>query len=103
MPNTELIDRFPDVVYTSMLPPDKHPMFNYKGFKPGKVILQKGHQRFPGVRAFPTDCVYDRDVTITVRDGSKLYADVFRPVNSDMEKVPAIIPWSPYGKTGTGE
>ena len=36
-----------------------------------------------------------------MRDGVNLYADVFRPADESY-KVPAIIPWSPYGKSGTG-
>jgi predicted acyl esterase len=37
-----------------------------------------------------------------MRDGIKLRADVFRPVSSDAEPVPAIINWGPYGKSSTG-
>jgi predicted acyl esterase len=36
-----------------------------------------------------------------MRDGIKLYLDVFRPKSSDQDKVPAIIAWSPYGKAGS--
>ena len=38
--------------------------------------------------------VYDRDVAIVMRDGIKLYADIFRP-NSD-DKFGALLPYSPY-------
>lgn len=101
MSNTKL-NSFPDIVYQKLLSPETHPVFNYNGFKPGKTILKKGHVKEPGHRAFPIDIIYDRDVAITVRDGAKLYADVFRSVDSESEKVPVIIPWSPYGKSGTG-
>lgn len=37
-----------------------------------------------------------------MRDGVTIYTDIFRPANTDHEKVPALIAWSPYGKTGTG-
>jgi hypothetical protein len=37
-----------------------------------------------------------------MRDGVRLYADIFRPASSDQEGVPAILPWSPYGKSGAG-
>lgn len=40
--------------------------------------------------------IIERDVVITMRDGVKLYADVFRPV--DERPVPPIIAWTPYGK-----
>jgi predicted acyl esterase len=44
--------------------------------------------------------VRDRDVALTLRDGTVLYADVFRPAGD--EPVPAIVNWAPYGKGGTG-
>ena len=47
-----------------------------------------------------SDTVYERDVTVVLRDDTKLRADVFRPDTDD--KVPALLVWSPYGKTGTG-
>ncbi|KAK1705794.1 Alpha/Beta hydrolase protein [Colletotrichum acutatum] len=52
--------------------------------------------------AFAVDTVCKKDVRIQLRDGVELLADVFRPLTSDDEPVPAIMPWSPYGKTGTG-
>ncbi|THX49387.1 alpha/beta-hydrolase [Aureobasidium pullulans] len=93
---------FPDAVYHKLIPAAEHPLFNYNGFKPEQIILQKGHVKSSGHRAFSQDVIYDRDITIQVRDGIKLYADVFRPADSDKSPVPVIIPWSPYGKTGTG-
>ncbi len=38
----------------------------------------------------------ERDLTVTLRDGIRIYADIYRP-DTD-EKVPAIVNWSPYGK-----
>lgn len=32
-----------------------------------------------------------------MRDGLRLYADIYRPPN-EAEQVPIIISWSPYGK-----
>ncbi|BGP09062.1 hypothetical protein JCM10049v2_004917 [Rhodotorula toruloides] len=32
-----------------------------------------------------------------MRDGAKLYCDIYRPADSD-EKIPCLIMWSPYGK-----
>src|SRR6185503_215635 len=40
--------------------------------------------------------LFERDVAIPMRDGVRLYADVFRPASG--EKVPAIVTWAPYGK-----
>ncbi|RHZ56272.1 CocE/NonD family hydrolase [Aspergillus thermomutatus] len=93
--------RFPDLVYAPLVHPDKHPVFKYTGFHPGKVTkLPKGHVKEAGYQAFPVDVIWERDQAIPMRDGVKLYADIFRPAAE--EKVPAIIPWSPYGKAGTG-
>ena len=82
----------------------EHPKYYYYGCEPGKTVLRQGHTRFEGRRLpFPTDTIFDRDVSIPLRDGINLYADVFRPVDTDADgKVPAILPYSPYGKTGTG-
>ena len=38
----------------------------------------------------------ERDVRVPMRDGVILYTDIFRPEGA--EDIPAIIPWSPYGK-----
>ncbi|KAE8327578.1 Alpha/Beta hydrolase protein [Aspergillus sergii] len=93
--------QFPDTVYTALVPPDRHPGFNYKGFHPGRVTwLRRGHVKEPGYQAFPVDVTWEEDQAIPMRDGVKLYADIFRPAD-ESEKVPAIIPWSPYGKVGT--
>ncbi|KJK65646.1 hypothetical protein P875_00010090 [Aspergillus parasiticus SU-1] len=93
--------QFPDTVYTTLAPPDRHPGFNYKGFHPGRVTwLPRGHVKEPGYQAFPVDVTWEEDQAIPMRDGVKLYADIFRPAD-ESEKVPAIIPWSPYGKVGT--
>ena len=40
--------------------------------------------------------IIERDLAIPLRDGAKLYANVFRP--ADERPVPPIIAWSPYGK-----
>jgi uncharacterized protein len=105
MSTTDKLKRdFPDLVWTKLPSPENHPYkYYYYGFKQSKTILPKGHIRFPDHMPFPTDVIYDRDVSIPLRDGVKIYADIFRPTGCDNgEKVPAILPWSPYGKTGTG-
>lgn len=95
-------DLFPDVIFDKIIPAPDHPFFNYKGFNPERILLQPGHVRYPGHRAFSTSVVLDRDFAITVRDKARLYADIFRPGDSDSVPVPVILPWSPYGKIGTG-
>lgn len=70
---------------------------NYHGFHPGKSeVLRKG---WNGYKAKPleSDIQVDHDVQIVVRDGCRLYVDIYRPADS-AEKIPAIIGWSCYGK-----
>ena len=95
-------DQFPDVVFTKIVAAPEHPFFNYKGFAPGQTILQPGHVRSEGFCAFSVETIFDRDVAITMRDGALLYTDIFRPTSSNKDPIPAMLPWSPYGKTGTG-
>lgn len=96
----KLSHRFPDTAYTPLVPPEQHLGFKYTGFHPGKTHkLPRGHVKLPGYQAFPVDMIWEQDLAIPMRDGIKLYADIFRP--DGKEKVPAIIPWGPYGKVGT--
>ncbi|MCL6563246.1 MAG: CocE/NonD family hydrolase [Firmicutes bacterium] len=39
----------------------------------------------------------ERDVAVSLRDGTRIYVDVFRPAAADLP-VPVLIGWSPYGK-----
>ncbi|KAH6959628.1 Alpha/Beta hydrolase protein [Ilyonectria sp. MPI-CAGE-AT-0026] len=85
---------------TPLNTPEK-PTGRYNGFSPSTTILPKGHKLNEDSRPFQVDTIWERDIAIAMRDGVTLHADVFRPANVS-EKVPAIIPWSPYGKTGIG-
>ena len=40
--------------------------------------------------------LFERDVALPMRDGARLYADVYRPASG--APVPAIVTWAPYGK-----
>ena len=82
--------------------PAEHPLYRHYGFEPGRQVLPAGHVRFPGSRALPTDIIFERDTPVPMRDGVKIYTDVFRPTDSDNTRVPAIIQRSPYGKAGSG-
>ena len=62
---------------------------------------------YPGLRPGTTvedGIVVDRDVAVPMRDGVKIYTDLFRPQNANPagRDLPAIIAWSPYGKHQTG-
>ena len=74
---------------------------NYAGLDPSSTVLPKGHQRTSRHRPLRANTVYERDVIVKLRDGVKLRADIFRP-EDEKTKVPAVVAWSPYGKTGTG-
>jgi predicted acyl esterase len=75
----------------------------YLGFKPSTTILKKGSIRRPGAKPLDCDIVFERDVALKLRDGTTIYTDVFRPVDSDVHKVPSIVAWSPYGKIYGGQ
>jgi len=40
--------------------------------------------------------VIEKDVAVPMRDGARIYADVFRPAGGGV--VPALLAWGPYGK-----
>ena len=70
----------------------------FSPFEPGTRVLPSGFQADPRFKPLPVDIIFEKDVAVTLRDGIKIYVDVFRPVGS--EKVPVIVAWSPYGKAG---
>lgn len=88
-----------DVAFT-----DANPNFHHwwTEFKPSTQLLPKGWRREPDRLALKEDLIWEKDVAIPLRDGVCLRADVFRPANLDGQKLPALLPWSPYGKTGSG-
>jgi predicted acyl esterase len=71
-------------------------------FGPAKQTLPKGWQKAEGRRALSEAMIFERDVSVRLRDGASIWMDVFRPVASEKEPVPAIVAWSPYGKQGNG-
>jgi predicted acyl esterase len=73
----------------------------YDPFNPSTRSIPKGFKKTPEGAAFQADTVFEKDVAIPLRDGVKIYVDIFRPTTD--EKVPAILMWSPYGKSGNGK
>lgn len=67
---------------------------------PKTLVLPTGHKRRPECRALPSAIVLDQDQVFVLRDGTKIRADFYRPKTED--KVPAILMWGPYGKSGSG-
>jgi predicted acyl esterase len=66
-------------------------------FGPQNKFLKKGSVFPPTSRPLVCDIAWDRDVPVTLRDGVTIYTDILRPVGGG--QVPAIVAWSPYGKT----
>lgn len=64
-------------------------------------VLPRGFKKSPENAPFQVDTVFEKDVKVTLRDGTRIRADVFRPHHA-AAPVPALIAWSPYGKTGRG-
>lgn len=94
--------RFPDLNFVKPTPVEKHRRYIPYGvkFSPNQhVVLEKGHVKEPGRKKMMVDCVADRDTPIPMRDGVHVYGDIYRPLSSDETKVPAVICWSPYGKS----
>lgn len=63
--------------------------------------LPAGFRKTPESRPLPCDIILERDQFLPLRDGTRLRADIYRPKTE--ANVPAIMMWSPYGKSGTGE
>ena len=77
------------------------PEARYKGFRPGTTtVLRAGFRYQRGALPLPCDIMRDKDVALRMRDGTTIYADVFRPMTES--PVPAIVNWAPYGKGDTG-
>lgn len=72
----------------------------YQGFNPRTETLPKGWNGFNS-RPLECDILVEHDFAVTVRDGARLYADIYRPPNNK-GKVPALICWSPFGKKFNG-
>ncbi|KAL4892486.1 Alpha/Beta hydrolase protein [Aspergillus ambiguus] len=84
------------VAYKSIKPPTLGEN-GYQGFQPGKTeILPVGWNGF-NAKPLKSEILVEHDVEVAVRDGVRLYMDIYRPANST-EKVPAILSWSFYGK-----
>jgi predicted acyl esterase len=94
-----------DIIYKTAQPFSAFPAEKYFGFQPGTTLLPAGHIRFveQGSRPLPYDLTWHRDVAVKVRTGHTLWTDIFLPGDfKPTEPIPALVNWSPYGKTGNG-
>lgn len=87
-------------ILTCPILPLSHPRSGYPGFYPHTEVLPAGYRYREDRLAFPCDTICHQDVAVMVRDGTILYADIYRPVCE--EKVPAILCWGSWGKRGKG-
>ena len=69
--------------------------FSYK-FRQGVDPQQAGGRPPKYSLSIEDGMVIERDVPVSLRDGTRIYVDVFRPQGE--AKVPPLIAWSPYGK-----
>jgi len=79
--------------------PIDHPAARYPGFRPARKRLTKGSSVRPGAMPLPCDLVMHQDVAVPMRDGIRIYVDIFLPVDTK-DQVPALVSWGPYGKQG---
>lgn len=70
-------------------------------FQTETMVLKAGTIRYEGAKPLACDILFEKDVPVTLRDGTVIYTDVFRPV--DDAQHPAIMAWSPYGKEIGGQ
>lgn len=93
----------PLLIATKPLQPPVFGRNNYQGFKPGqKEVLPKGWNGYRS-RPLPCDIIVEHDVEIRVRDGARLYCDIYRsPDTGSGNQVPAILGFSPFGKKFSG-
>jgi len=89
-------------VATLQTKPPKVGENGYQGFNPRKETLTKGWKSRDDARPLSEDLIVEHDVGVKVRDSCVLYCDIYRPPSSDVEKVPAIVAWSPFGKKHNG-
>jgi predicted acyl esterase len=91
-----------NIAYKPISPPrvGEH---GYQGFLAFSELLPRGWKATNSSRALSTDIQVDHDVELRLRDGCRIYADVYRPANSSRDhQVPAILSWSPFGKKFNG-
>jgi Predicted acyl esterases len=80
---------------TPMIPPSNPPASERR------TELPAGHKKAENFRAFSCPVILEEDAVLTVRHGTKIRVDIYRPKTE--KKVPAIVSWGPYGKSGKGK
>lgn len=65
-------------------------------FHPQTVRLEQGYVHEEGHMPLPAAILWQQDVSVPLRDGTIIYADVYRP--DEDPRFPTILAWTPYGK-----
>ncbi|NWB20990.1 CocE/NonD family hydrolase [Pseudomonas sp. D4002] len=68
-------------------------------FAPGTKRFPKGEQLVAKGLRLPCSIVLDQDVSVPMRDGIKLVANIYRP-EGDVQQLPVVMSFTPYGKMG---
>lgn len=69
----------------------------YPGFGPGRIVIEAGSVVEEDTALIERDLIFNRDVEVELRGGTKIYTDVYRQADA-AGSLHAIIAWSPYGK-----
>lgn len=75
--------------------PVRNPGFDYRFRDPIHSPQERGVGAPMYRHSEESGMIVERDVPVMMRDGARLYVDVFRPQD---DRVPPLIAWSPYGK-----
>jgi predicted acyl esterase len=67
-------------------------------FRPPVPLSEGGYPGFNPRVERAKGMIIERDVTVAMRDGVKIYADIFRPEREG--EYPVLVNWGPYGKFG---
>lgn len=62
-------------------------------------ILPAGWKLTDAHAPFQVETAWEKNVPVNMRDGCQIYIDIFRPHSPKLHKVPALLAWSPYGKS----
>lgn len=73
--------------------------FEYRFREPLIPPAQLGGHPPAYERRVENGVIIERDIAVAMRDGVKIYIDVYRPEHG--KPVPPLIAWGPYGKHGT--
>lgn len=90
--------RFDEIVWRGSCRPEEKDT-KYEAPKKEEKLLPAGFRLEPQNTTFTMDCVWERNKPIHMRDGTVIMVDIFRPRNSAPKSVPALLAWSPYGKS----